>query len=323
MRLRRLLALALLSLAITPSLSAAQTVKRIGVLLQGGPYYYSGIEGLRDRLKGFGLEEGRDIALIVRDTKGDLSAVEAAASALERDGVDLIVTLASSVTLAAKRATSDVPIVFTLGSDPVLSGLVESIARPGGRAIGVYGIVSDLTAKRMELLRELIPSARRVLTFYNPQNPVAMRDAQSAREAARTLEINFIERHVTTVQELREQVLAMTATDADAYFYVADAMVLSQDAVILERTNALRMPAMATYVDPVTRGALAGYGTNYRELGRRTAAYVNRVLAGRAPGDLPVEAINLPTLAINRRTATFLGLTIPASLLARADEVIE
>src|SRR4051794_2255934 len=323
MRRRPLFALALLWLAITPTLGAAQALKRIGVLLQGGPYYYAAIEGLRDGLKGSGLEEGRDINLIVRDTNGDLSAVEAAASGLERDGVDLIVTLATSVTLASKRATSDVPIVFTVGSDPVLSGLVESISRPGGRATGLYGIVSDLTAKRMELLRELIPSARRVLTFYNPGNPAATRDAQSAREAARSLEINLIEHHVTTVQELREQVLAMTATDADAYFYVADAMVLSQDTVILERTNALRMPAMATYVDPVTRGALAGYGTNYRELGRRTAAYVNRVLAGTAPSDLPIEAINLPTLAINRRTATFLGLTISPSLLARADEVIE
>jgi putative tryptophan/tyrosine transport system substrate-binding protein len=323
MRRRPLLVLALLWLAITPTLSAAQTLKRIGVLLQGGPYYYSGLEGLREGLKGAGLEEGRDINLIVRDAKGDLSAVEAAASALERDGVDLIVTLATSVTLASKRATSDVPIVFIVGSDPVLSGLVASIARPGGRATGLYGIVSDLTAKRMELLRELIPSAQRVLTFYNPQNPTATRDAQSAREAARTLGISFIERHVTTSQQLRQQVLAMTATDADAYFYVADAMVLSQDTVILERTNALRMPAMATYVDPVTRGALAGYGTNYRELGRRTAAYVSRVLAGIAPSDLPVEGINLPTLAINRRTATFLGLTIPPTLLARADEVIE
>src|SRR3954471_17674415 len=130
MRRRPLLALVLLSLAITPTLSAAQALKRIGVLLQGGPYYYAGIEGLRDGLKGSGLEEGRDINLIVRDTKGDLSAVEAAASALERDGVDLIVTLATSVTLAAKRATSDVPIVFTVGRDPVLSGLVQSIARP-------------------------------------------------------------------------------------------------------------------------------------------------------------------------------------------------
>ena len=150
-------------------IACAQTLKRIGIVLQGGPYYYFGIDGLRDGLRVAGLEEGRDISLVIRDAKSDLSAVEEAASALERDGVDLIVTLASSVTLAAKRATTNVPILFVVGSDPVRVGLVETIARPGGRATGVYSIVSDLTPKRLELLRELVPTARRILTFYIPK----------------------------------------------------------------------------------------------------------------------------------------------------------
>jgi putative tryptophan/tyrosine transport system substrate-binding protein len=323
MRRRALLALALAWLAIMPSSSGAQSLKRIGVVVQGGPYYYSGIEGLRDGLKGLGLEEGRDIALIVRDAKGDLIAVQAAASGLERDGVDLIVTFATSVTLASKRATTSVPIVFVAGSDPVAMGLVESVARPGGRATGVYSIVTDLTPKRLELLRELVPTVRRILTFYNPGNPAAAASAQLAREAARRLGIDLVERHVTTTQQLSEQVSGIAAPDADACFFVADAMVLSQDSVVLERANALRMPTMATYVDPVARGALAGYGTNYRELGRQAAAYVGRILSGTAPGDLPVEAINRPTLAVNLKTAAAIGVAVPPSLLARADEVIE
>ena len=323
MRRRALLALALAWLAITPAPSVAQSLKRIGVVLQGGPYYYSGIEGLRDGLKGVGLEEGRDIALIVRDAKGDLTAVQAAASALERDGVNLIVTLATSVTLASKRATTAVPIVFAVGSDPVAMGLVDSIARPGGRASGVHSIVTDLTPKRLELLRELVPTVRRILTFYNPGNPAAAASAQLAREAARTFGIDLIERHVTTPQQLREQVREIAATDADAYFFVADAMVLSHDSVVLERTNALRIPTMATYADAVARGALAGYGTSYRELGRRAAAYVSRILAGTAPAELPVEEVSTYGLVINLKTAKTLGLEVPATLLARADEVIE
>jgi putative ABC transport system substrate-binding protein len=278
---------------------------------------------LRDGLKASGLEEGRDIALVVRDARGDLTAAQAAAGALERDGVDLIVTLATSVTLAAKRATVDVPIVFAVGSDPVAMGLVDSIPRPGGRATGVHSIVTDLTPKRLELLRELVPTVRRILTFYNPENRAAAASAKLAREAARTLGIDFIERHVTTTEQLARQVDALAATDADAFFFVADAMVLSRDSIVVEKTNALRMPTMTTYIDAVTRGALAGYGTNYWDLGRRAADYVSRVLTGTAPRDLPVETIHRPALAFNLKTAAAIGITVPPTLLARADEVIE
>jgi putative tryptophan/tyrosine transport system substrate-binding protein len=229
MRRRALLALAWTWFATMPTASGAQSVKRIGVVLQGGPYYHAGIEGLRDGLKAFGLEDGRDIGLIVRDARGDLTAAQAAAGALERDGVNLIVTLATSVTLASKRGTADVPIVFAVGSDPVAMGLVDSIPRPGGRATGVHSIVTDLTPKRLELLRELVPTVRRILTFYNPENPAAAASAKLAREAARTLGMDFIERHVTTTEQLAQQVHALAATEADAYFFVADAMVLSLD----------------------------------------------------------------------------------------------
>ena len=173
------------------------------------------------------------------------------------------------------------------------------------------------------MLRELVPTVRRVLTFYNPGNPAAAASAHLAREAARTLGMELIERHVTTTQQLREQVRGIAATDADACFFVADAMVLSHDSVVLERTTALRMPTMATYADPVARGALAGYGTSYRELGRRAAAYVSRILAGTAPAELPVEEASTYGLVINLKTAAALGLTVPPALLARADEVLE
>jgi putative tryptophan/tyrosine transport system substrate-binding protein len=286
-----LLAFACACFATMPTTSGAQSVKRIGVVLHGGPYYYAGVEGLRDGLKAFGLQEGRDIALIVRDASGDLTAAQAAAGALERDGVDLIVTLATSVTLASKRGTADVPIVFAVGSDPVAMGLVESIPRPGGRATGVHSMVTDLTPKRLELLHELVPSARRILTFYNPENPAAAASAKLAREAARTLGMDVIERHATTTEQLAQQVHALAATDADAFLFIADAMVLSIDSIVVEKAKALRMPTMSTYVEPVTRGALAGYGTNYRDLGRRAADYVGRILTGTAPGDLPVQTL--------------------------------
>jgi putative tryptophan/tyrosine transport system substrate-binding protein len=321
MRRREFIAL-VAGAAALPFAVRAQQLKRVGVVHQGGPYY-SGVEGLRKRLNALGFQEGRELTIIVRDARGDLNEVEAAARALEGEGVDVIVALATSVALAVQRATVDVPIVFSVSSDPVAVGLVESIPRPGGRLTGVHNINTDVTAKRLEFLRELVPGVRRVLTFYNPGNRSAVLSVGLARDAAQKLGIDLIERHVTTTEQIREHLRALSAADADAYFFVSDAMVNSQDSLIIERANAVRIATMATYVDPVATGALIGYGISFRELGRGVANYVSRILTGTPARDLPVEAVNRPALAINVRTAAILGLSVPPTLLARADEVIE
>src|SRR6266850_5842556 len=178
-------------LAVPLAVQAQQTrIYRIGVILQGGPYY-AAIDGLRDGLRELGLEEGKQFALHVRDTKGDLKAVEAAARSLEEQKVDLIYTLGTSVTLAAKRATKSVPIVFYVGTDPVAVGLIESFRKPGGRLTGIHGQFGDLTAKRLELLKEMIPGLHRVLTFYSPDNPAARQSLKIARDAARQLKLEL------------------------------------------------------------------------------------------------------------------------------------
>jgi putative ABC transport system substrate-binding protein len=145
-------------------------VYRIGVVLQGGPYLEA-VDGLRKGLAELELEEGKQFVLHVRDTKGDLKSVETEARRLEGEKVDMIYALATSVTLAAKRATKSVPIVFAAGTDPVAVGLVESIRKPGGRLTGIYSRFTDLTAKQLQLLKEMVPKLRRVVTFYSPDNP--------------------------------------------------------------------------------------------------------------------------------------------------------
>jgi putative tryptophan/tyrosine transport system substrate-binding protein len=298
-------------------------VRRVGVVLQGGSYY-AGVDGLREGLKEAGLEEGQRLALLVRDAKGDLAAVEAAARVLERDdGVDLIVVFATSVALAARRSTENVPIVFVIGSDPAALGLIETLPRPGGRLTGLHNIGTDLTPKRLELLRELVPTVRRVITFYDPENRSATWSLSLSRDAARRLSIEFIERPVASADEIRERLHALRAEDADAYFFVSDAMVNSQSELILNRANMLRMPVVAYELEVVRRGALVGYGFSYWDLGRRAAGYVRRILAGSRASDLPVEAVSVPSLVINLKAAKSLGITIPSTLLARADEVIE
>jgi putative tryptophan/tyrosine transport system substrate-binding protein len=298
--------------------------QRVGIVLEGGPSYRAGVDGLREGLKAAGLEEGPRLALVIRDTEGDLNAVEVAARALEReDGVDLIVAFAGSVALAVKRSTEKVPIVFVAGADSVALGLVDSLARPGGRLTGLHSITLDLTPKRFEFLRELMPGLRRIVTFYDPGNRTAMLSLELARDAAQRLGIALTAEPVRSKEEIRERLRALGTEDAEAFVFTPDAMVNSQSSLILERTGALRMAAASVRVDLVHDGALIGYGFSYRDLGRRAASYVSRILAGTSPGDLPVEAVSVPALAINLKAAKALGIEVPPALLDRADEVIE
>jgi putative ABC transport system substrate-binding protein len=168
------------------------------------------------------------VVLHVRDAKGDLKAVEAAARGLEAARADLIYSWSTSTSLAVMRATKNVPIVFYAGSDPVASGLVPNFRKPGGRITGTHGWTTDLTAKRLELLKEMIPKLRRVVTYYNPQNRAAQQAVKLAREAARQLKIELVERRVASVEELRTSLGSLRAGDADAYLALSDAMLTSQ-----------------------------------------------------------------------------------------------
>jgi putative tryptophan/tyrosine transport system substrate-binding protein len=181
-------------------------VYRVGVLVPSA-LGSEIVDGLRAGLKELGLEEGKQFVLEIRDTKGDLKAAEEAARNLEQEKVNLIFTTRTSVTIAAKRATTDIPIVFSAGTDPVVLGLVESFTKPGGRLTGVYEPSTDMTAKRLEILREIVPKLRRVLAFYDPRNSVATESAKLAREEiARLRGVEFVERHFSSVKELQARI---------------------------------------------------------------------------------------------------------------------
>jgi len=321
---RRFLVTAGIGLLATPFVVEAQQARvyRVGVVFQGG-LYFSAIDGLRDGLRELGLEEGKQLVLHVRDGKSDLKSVEAAARSLEGEKVDLIYAVTTSVTLAAKRATKSVPIVFYAGTDPVSVGLVESFRKPGGRLTGIAGQFSGLTGKRLELLKEMVPRLRRVVTFYSPDNPAPQQSVKIGRDAARQLKLELIERPVASVEELRAGLRALRPGEADAFFYVSDAMVTSQAELIIESARARRLATMFQERGAVAKGALAAYGESFYTIGRLSAKHVQRVLLGADPGDLPVEQIDRFHFVINLKTAKALGLTIPQSLLTRADEIIE
>jgi putative ABC transport system substrate-binding protein len=284
---------------------------------------YEALDGLKDGLKQLGLEEGKQYTLTIHDTQGDPKAAQEAARSLEREKVSLIYALASSVITAAKAATTNTPIIFCIGSDPVTGGLVDSFAQPGGRLTGVHFLNRDLTAKRLEILKEILPKAGRVLTFYDPGNRLATESAKLGREEAKRLGVKFMERQLLSVEELKKALQALKVGEADAYFYTPDAMVTGQAQLIIDAAKAKKLATMFHEKSLVAKGALASYGQSYYEIGWRSAKYVQKVLGGTPPGDLRIETFDDVELVINLKTANALGLTIPPNVLARAKKVIK
>ncbi|HET9296585.1 MAG TPA: ABC transporter substrate-binding protein [Candidatus Binatia bacterium] len=305
----------------SPAKAQQLKVYRIGVITAGGAWYGT-IDGLRVGLRDLGLEEGKQFVLTIRDTKGNAKAAEAAAKDFEQENVDLIYTTQTSVSIAAKRATTNIPIVFCAGADPIDLGLVDSFAKPGGRLTGVYEPGTDLTAKRMENLKEIIPKLRRVVTFYVPRNPVAIESSKFARDIAQRLRVEFVERHIASVEELQAGLRALKVGEVDAFFEVSEALVQVNDQLVIDATSEKRLPGMFNNQSSVLKGGLASYSASRLEVGRLSAKYVQRLRAGIKPKDLPVEAVRKIDLVINLKTAKQIGLTIPPNVLARADKVI-
>jgi putative ABC transport system substrate-binding protein len=301
---------------------AQQTKYRVGVLYPGGPLSQT-VDGLRAGLKEAGIEDGKQITFSIIDTKGDAKVAEEAAKNFEREKVNLLYVIGSTVIIAAKQATTSVPIVFSIGSDPVQLGLIKDFVKPGGRLTGVHYLVKDLTAKRLELLKEILPKLGRVLTFYDAGNKVAVEAAELARGEAKRLGLKFIERQVRSADELRAGLQRLKAGEAEAFFYLPDTMIVSQAQAIIETAKAKRLATMFQDESVVANGALASYGQNYYEIGRLSAKHVQRVLGGTLPGELRVETVDNVDLVINLQTAKQLGLTIPAQVLARANKVIK
>jgi putative ABC transport system substrate-binding protein len=294
---------------------------RVAVLVPTEAWYEM-VDGLRAGLKQLGLEEGKQFNLVIRNWKGNAKVAEEAARNFEQEKVNLIYATSTNSAIAARRATADIPIVFCAGADPVALGLVDGFAKPGGRLTGVFYRDADLTAKRLEMLKEIVPKLRRVVTFYDPRTPTAIETSKLAREAAREMGIQFVERHVASVDELQAGLRTLKVGEVDAYFAVADPMVTSQSQLIIDTARAKRLPTMFVQQSSVIKGSLASYSVNFHEVGQVSAKYVQRILTGVKPRDLPVEGIDKIALVINLKTAKEIGLTVPPNLLVRADRVI-
>jgi putative ABC transport system substrate-binding protein len=277
--------------------------------------------GLRDGLQQLGHRENQDFAIGVRFTEGKAADLAAAARDLVRHGVDVIVTGSGISAKAAQAATKRLPIVFVGSGNPVDLGLVKSLARPGANITGVADLDVELVPKRMEIFRELVPRLRRIAVPYDGTNPDALALMTVHRDAATRLGLSLVERPLRSEDEARAGITAFRKGDADGMFSLRF-LTLNIPGFILE--IALRvMPTMFPMRFFVEQGGLASYAANTYELGRQAARLVDKIIKGANPSDLPVEQPTKFELVVNLKTAKALGLTIPPSLLARADQVIE
>jgi ABC-type uncharacterized transport system substrate-binding protein len=298
----------------------AGKVYRIGLLSQGQPPK-AWVEALQQGLRERGYVEGRNLVWEFRSTDGSLDQLPQFAEELVRLKVDVILARASSGAMAAKRATTSIPIVFLAVYSPVEIGLVPNLGHPGGNITGVAVNASDMAGKRVQLLKELVPRLKRVAILSHPSHPTNAIQLQGAEAAARTLGVQLEAVPVRGADDFAPALKALRGIEG--VLHADTPLFTTHRARLVDAVARRRLPAIYALRPYVEAGGLMSYGPDHPDLYRRAAAHVDKILKGAKPGDLPVEQPTTFELVINNRTAKAIGLTIPPSLVLRADQIVE
>lgn len=312
-------------LAVLTGAQQPQKVPRIGVLIAGSPASNATrVEAFRQGLRELGYVERQNIAIEYRYGEGKRERFPDLAAELVRLKVDVIVAGGGTgQALPVKKATSSIPIVFTNVSDPVGAGLVASLARPGGNVTGLSSVSQDLSGKRLELLKETIPKASRFAVLYNPNDSAKVAEFKEIEVAARPLGVQLQSLEVRSLDEFENAFKTATRGKAAALQVLPTTILSTHRKRIAELATKSRLPTMWAESGFMDAGGLMSYGPNYDDLFRRATTYVDKILKGAKPADLPVEQPMKFELVINLKTAKQIGLTIPPNVLARADKVIK
>jgi putative ABC transport system substrate-binding protein len=316
------------ALLAAPLVEAQQAAKvaRIGWLTHNLVPNRHLLEAFRQGLRDLGYVEGRNVVIEYRDAEGKAQRLPALAAELVALKVDVIVTVSNTTALAAKQATSTVPIVFAAVANPVESGIVTSLARQGGNVTGLASLGSELVGKRLELLKQAVPGVSRVAALWLPgalgeRTDNDMRTGADAASRALGVRLQFVEARVP--EDFDRAFSDMISARADALTVLPSNLFLREHGRLVDLAAKNRLPAVYPSREYVAAGGLMSYGANQVALFRSAATYVDKILKGAKPGDLPVEQSSKFELVINLKTANALALTVPPSLLQRADEVIQ
>jgi len=300
-------------------------VSRVGFMFFGAPGPSAEADAFRQGMYELGYREGQNLTVEYRFASGQVERLHELATELARLKVDVIVTTNTPSAMAAKQATSTIPIVFAVVADAVGAGLIDNFARPGGNITGLTSISAELSGKRLELLKEIVPKASRLAVLYNPADRSNVLFLKPIQESAPSLHLTVHPHEVRAPGEFADAFAAMTRERANALFVAAGVLTLEHRnrKALVDLAAKSRIPAMWGHRQFVDAGGLMSYAVNFYDQLRRAAIYVDKILKGAKPGDLPVEQPTRYELVINLTAAKALGLTIPPSVLGRADQVIE
>jgi len=316
-----------LSVLLTPPATEAQQrdhLPRVGYLGTSSALLEPElVKAFREGLRDLGYVEGRNILIEYRWAEGNYQRYPDLVADLVNLKVDLILTTGTPGALAAKRATQTIPIVMAVAGDAVGAGLVSSLARPGGNVTGLTAINPDLEGKRLGMLREVFPKLTTLAVLLNPANPYTAVSWEQTKVSAKALGIKLQPLELRDPEEFKDAFAKLARQRPDGITMVSDRFLLAHRTQIVDFVAKTRLPAMYPYGDFVVAGGLMSYSPSYEDLFRRAATYVDKILKGAKPADLPVEQPTKFELVINLKAAKTLGLTVPASVLARADQVIE
>ena len=276
-----------------------------------------------DGLRELGYVDGRNIVIEYRSAEGDAGVLPFLATELIEAKVDLVVTVGTQTALVMKNATRTIPIVMLFATDPVGTGLVKSLAHPSGNVTGTSRLADELGAKRLQLLKETLPGLSRVAVLWDSGNPVIASEWQATQAAAHALEITLQPMDIKGAHDLSTVFAAMRKNPPDALITLLDPRTVSYREIIPEFANRQRLPTMFGLRDFTVSGGLMSYAPSFPDLSRRAAVYVDKILKGAKPADLPVQQPTKFEFVINLRTAKALGIKIPPALLLRADEIIQ
>jgi putative ABC transport system substrate-binding protein len=281
------------------------------------------VGAFRDGLRELGYEEGRNIIIEYRWADGKYERFPALVAELIAAKVDVIVTAGTPAALAVKKATTTVPLVMVAVGDPVGTGLVPSLARPGGNLTGLSSIAPDLEGKRLELLREVVPTLSHVAVFFNLLNPFHVVSMRNAHTAAEAMGIKLQQHDIRKSEDLDDAFATIRKERPDGLLILADRVFLHNRQRMMDFTEEQRLPNINAYTELVEAGGLMSYGPSYEDMHKRAAIYVDKIIKGVKPADLPIEQPSKFTFVINLKVAKALGLTVSSSLLTLADKVIE
>ena len=281
------------------------------------------VDAFREGLRELGYEEGRNIVIEYRWADGKYERFPALVAELIAAKVEVIVTAGTPAALAVKKATTTVPLVMVAVGDPVGTGLVPSLARPGGNLTGLSSVAPDLEGKRLELLREVVPALSHVAMFINSLNPFHVSSMRQARAAAQAMGIKLQLHDIRKSEDLDDAFAAIRKERPDALLILADRVFLHNRERMMDFTKEQRLPNVNAYKELVEVGGLMSYGPSYEDMHKRAAIYVDKILKGAKPADLPIEQPSKFTFIVNLKAAKALGVTVPSQLLGLADEVIE